>query len=392
MWYAYGSFGVFLYSSLLGYFVNYKQIVFSADQKEYKNTIHIQGWIFVKVLLQMIAIYYLNNGYLYWMVIEIVMATITSITLNYSIKKEYKWLHTSTKLGMNLRRKYPEIVMKIKQIFFHKIGGFVLLQTSPIIIYAYTSLTLVGIYGNYLLIINGITLLMQSLFNSVSAGVGNLVAEKKNKKIKQVFWELTVCRMWLASIICYVTYKSADLFITIWVGEAYILEHSAFIVLLFITFISLTRTSDIFISAYGMFQDIAAPIVESILNIGLSVLLGYYWGLFGILLGVAISQVIIILGWKPYFLYKYGFKLCFLEYLKRYTKYILVIFISMYCANVILKIFDLSFQDRTLVNFIYYASLSGVVYASIISVNLFLLDKSMRYFVKRMLGVIESKM
>lgn len=48
-------------------------------------------------------------------------------------------------------------------------------------------------------------------------------------------------------------------------------------------FIAMTRTNDSFIVAYGLFQDVYAPVVEAILNLGLSVVLGYYYGLAGII-------------------------------------------------------------------------------------------------------------
>ena len=48
----------------------------------------------------------------------------------------------------------------------------------------------------------------------------------------------------------------------------------------------------LFIVAYGLFQDVYAPVVEAILNLGLSVVLGYYYGLAGIIGGVIISLFI----------------------------------------------------------------------------------------------------
>ena len=88
LWYAYGSFLTLLTSSLLSYFINYQQIVLSADQKDYKITANIQGVKIVKLLLQILAIRFLDNGYVWWMILEVVMACITSYTLNISIKKE----------------------------------------------------------------------------------------------------------------------------------------------------------------------------------------------------------------------------------------------------------------------------------------------------------------
>lgn len=62
-----------------------------------------------------------------------------------------------------MRKKYPEIITKTKQVFYHQVATIVLAQTSPLIIYAYASLTLVAIYGNYMLLVTGISLFMDAL-------------------------------------------------------------------------------------------------------------------------------------------------------------------------------------------------------------------------------------
>ncbi|MEG2341039.1 MAG: sugar transporter, partial [Odoribacter sp.] len=319
--YAYGSFIVLLVSSLLGYFINYRQVVLTADQKEYKITLNVQGYKILKVVLQILVIRYLADGYVYWMILELMMAFVTVFVLNRVLRREYPWLVSSPSEGKVLQKKYSDIITKTKQMFFHQIGHFVLLQTSPLIIYAYASLTLVAIYGNYLLIVTGVTLLMNALLNSVSAGVGSLVAEGNKVCIKRFFWELTSCRIWIASVICFGIYELGDSFIRLWVGNEYILERPAFIILIVITFISLTRTNDTFLSAYGLYQDIWAPLTEACLNLGCSIGLGYFYGLPGILLGVAISLLIIVCAWKPYFLYKCGFKESIWEYISGQGKY-----------------------------------------------------------------------
>lgn len=187
IWYAYGSFSALLIGSLLSYFFNYRQIVLSADQKEYKITYTTQSIKLSKIICQILAIRFVKDGYIYWLIFEVIGAIISSIALNNIIKKEYPWLTPKIKNGKILKKQYTTIITKTKQIFFHKISNFVLTQTSPLIIYGYASLSLVAIYGNYLLIITGISMLISALSNSLGAGVGNLVAENDKKKIKTVF-------------------------------------------------------------------------------------------------------------------------------------------------------------------------------------------------------------
>lgn len=382
LWYTYGTFLALLASALLSYFTNYRQIVLAADQKTYLITYCFKGGMAVKTLLQLVAIGTLEHGYVYWIAIEFVMAFITSFVLNHTIQKVYPWLHPDISNGKRLQKRYPDILQKTKQVFFHRIGAFVLTQTSPLIIYAYASLTLVAIYGNYMLIVLGVMSLAGALLNNVSAGIGNLVAEGDKKRITSVYWEITSSRIWMASTICFVFYMSGHGFIRLWVGEAYIMQQSSFIVLMIITFITLTRTNEAFLAAYGLYQDVWAPVTEATLNLGLSVLLGYYWGLTGILSGVLISLILMVCMWKPFFLFRYGFKEKINGYICRYLKYLIVSFLPFVILRYVGEKF-FPFNIGTYKQWIIYAVLLTLSYALCCLILLCGTDKFARLFVKR---------
>lgn len=388
--YAYGSFVVLLLSSLLGYFVNYRQIVLTADQQQYRITYSTQSIHIIKVVLQILAIRFFSHGYVWWLILELLMAVLSSYVLDRCIRKVYPWLRTVTNRGVELQKRYPGIITKTKQIFFHQMAAYVLTQTSPLIIYAYASLTLVAVYGNYLLIINGITQLMGALLNGVGAGVGNLVAEGDKQRVKSVFWELTALRMWLASVVCFGIYSLGHSFITLWVGAEYVLPQSAYILLIGITFIQLSRTNEIFINAYGIYQDIWAPVIEAVLNLGLSVILGYYYGLTGILSGVLISLLVMVVGWKPYFLYRYGFQESVWEYVWRYTKLLCLMALACLLSEWLIS----DYVDTAGLNYGEWMSAACFTAGSyiLISLGIFCLaDKAARDFLSRCIQIMTYK-
>lgn len=388
LWYAYGSFIVLLTSSLLGYFVNYRQIVLTADQQEYKVTLCVQGSKMVKVILQILAIYYLRNGYVCWMVLEFLMAFVTAAMINRVLRLDYPWLKASSVKGADLRRKYPHIIVKTKQLFFHRIGGFALEQVSPIIIYAYTSLTVVAIYGNYILIMTGVSLFVASLFNSVNAGIGHLVVEGKRERIIAVFRELFSSRFWISTSVCFGVYMLTPTFIRLWVGAEYLLDNTVLVLIVVISYIRLTRTTvDAFLSAYGLFSDVWATVTESLLNIGCSVLLGSVWGLHGVLVGIIISQVLIIMSWKPYFLCRKGIKLPFIEYVWFYFKHIAVAGMSFGICMYLLSWLPIDLS-LTWSSFIIYGFTTVGIFACIEGLMLWGISQGMRDFVCRIHSIV----
>lgn len=383
LWYAYGSFIVLLSSSLLGYFINYREILLTADQKQYKITSNIQGVKVIKVILQIGAISYFEHGYIFWLLLEFCMAGISAFILNRVIKREYPWLRTCVTQSNLLKTKYSVIIIKTKQLFFHRISWFALDQISPLVIYAYTSLTIVAIYGNYTLIMSGIRMLLNALITGISAGVGNLVAEGSHEKIKDFFWELTVCRIWMASVVCYGIYKLAHSFISLWIGKEFVLDQSSFVILIFITFILMTRTNTVFIEAYGLFQDIWAPIAEVALNLFFSIIGGYYYGLTGILGGGLVSLLVITYCWKPYFLYTWGFKENVAEYVVQQSKYLLILGLAIVGTEYILICLSTDTHILNYYDWIKYALQVVLVYIILSLLLFYLFDKGMKDFVKR---------
>lgn len=333
--YAYSTFIVFLFSSLLGYFFNYKQIMHSASQKEYKNVLIVKLLLAIKIIAQIIALRFLSLGYQSWLILEVIFSIMTTLLISYSIKREYSWLRVSIFEGRRLTAKYPIIFTKVKQLFFHKIGGFVLSQASPLVVFAFTSLSLVAIYGNYMLVFSGITTLIAASFGGIMPVIGNMIVENDKEKERKVFGEYMVLKMLLGASFTHCLFVGGKVFMTLWMGEDFLLPDFSFYLLLAIGYINFTRPYDTFLVPYGLVEDIWAPIVEAGLNLGLSMLLGYYFSLPGILTGILISLIVIVLGWKGCFLATKGLQMAPISLIGRYLGYT-VLFIGLSFALVTL--------------------------------------------------------
>lgn len=329
LWYAYASFGVLLISALLSYFVNYREVLLTADQKDYKIALSFRLCMMLRLIIQLFAVKYSANPYLWWLIIEGGFAVIAAVALNFTIRRTYPYLKKPDLTARQLKERYPDIVTKIRQIFFHKISTFVLQQTSPLIIYAFATLTLVAYYGNYMVIVTGVMLLINALFNSIGAGIGNLVAEGDRARIMRVFEELFSVRFLISAVAACVFFILAQPFIVIWLGGKYLLPTSTLALIALTLFLNTSRNSvDSYINAYGLFRDVWAPITEAILNLGLSVVFGFFSGLNGILCGVIASLLLIVFIWKPYFLFTAGFHRSIKIYIIIYARHLLALILA----------------------------------------------------------------
>ena len=387
LWYAYVTYSVLLFSSMLGYFVNYKMILLSADQKEYKIQLGVRVVAIGKLILQAVAVRFFPQPYIWWISLEFVFAIVNSFIINRIINKNYPYLKEVVNHPGKLRYKYPDVVTKVKQMMFHKIGGFVIGQTSPIIIYAYASLTMVALYGNYLIITNNLGRLLGAMFAGLGASVGNMLVEGNRTLILKVFKEL-FSSCFLAVATCSICiWLLADPFITVWLGAEYLLDRAVLLMVILLFFLGNMRAVvDTYISAFGLFQDIWAPVVESVLNLGCSIGLGYFYGLHGILGGVIISQVLVTFLWKPYFLFSQGLKEPIWNYIVIYVKHLAVGVVSFCVVRAISTLIPVD-PASGIWSFLLFAAIVFFCCVLLLAVLLYMVEPGMRSFFNRMQAI-----
>lgn len=312
----YFAFFAFLTSSLISYFVNYRQILLTADQRNYVVSAYYQTGTILKSIVQICLAYYTANLYL-WVLVELSYGIIYSFILNWKIRNVYPWLSANVAKGKDCRRLYPEILTKTKQVFVHKIKDFLLTQSDQILIFAFVSLKMVAFYGNYVLVIGRITQLFNTTLDGMGAGVGNLIAEGNKDKIFRVFWELVCVRYFTAGIVVFGVWQCIEPFISLWLGSEYLLDKTILVLLLVNTFIMLTRGAvDMFNTGYGNYGDVWAAWAEGLINLVVTVVTAHYIGLAGVLIGKIASMLPIIVIWKPLFLYRTSFKVPIWRYWK----------------------------------------------------------------------------
>lgn len=378
----YFAFYSFLISSVAGYFFNYKNLLVSANQKQYLVSAYFQTIGIVQSITQILLAWYYRNLWL-WVVVGLIFTTIGIIIFNIRIRQIYPWLNINLKEGRKNLKKYPEVLKKTRQVFIQKIKDLILFHSDELLIGSFVSVVHVALYGNYTILTSKLNYLVNVLGQGLNAGVGNLIAEGNENNTMKVFWEMTAARYLILGIVIFPLLLFLQSFVGLWFGERYLL--SEFVVHLIILNIFLmlhNGTVLIFIGAHGLFSDIWAVWTEFLLNITITLLLAPHFGIVGILIGKMISIAFSGVIWKPYFLFTQGFHKSVKVFWKGMVPYYVAFFLFVAICILI----------RPLIIVPYVNSLTMLVVIGIgllvplillYFLTLFFLTKGMKFFVAR---------
>ncbi len=385
----YYTYYTFLFGMGLNFFFNYHTILLQADQKDYIITSYSQSINLIKIFIQCFIVYYFESVY-GWVSLELAYYVVNSYVLRKKIKQIYPWLNLNQKTTNSILKDNPVIIKKVKQVSFHKLGAFVTGGTDQILIFAFISIETVAFFGNYQMIFSRLLQLVNTAFSGTAAGIGNLVAENNKKNINKVFWEMMALRFYIGGVSVIVLYYVTEPFILYWLGEKYVLSKYVLLLFLLNMFIMQIRIPvDHFKDAHGLYQDIWAPVIQSIINLGTSLILLQYFDLAGVLLGTTIAFTIVILLWRPYYLYKYGFKANLWEYWRHFLILILSFIFTLITTYKLQKFIYLG--NINFVNIVIYSLKILVLVVLIYTPVIYLSSLGFRNVSKRLLSLIKIK-
>ncbi|MBO7115952.1 MAG: sugar transporter [Prevotella sp.] len=378
----YFAFFSFLTTTVSAYVFNYKQLLVSANQKQYLVNAYFQTIAIVQSITQILLAWYYRNLWL-WIIVGLVFTIIGIIVFNIRIRQLYPWLDINLKKGRENLKHYPEVLKKTRQIFVQKIKDFILYRSDEILVGMFVSVVQVAFYGNYTIITSKLNFLVNILSDGINAGVGNLVAEGNEKNIMKVFWELTAVRFLIVGIVVFGLLLFIQPFVSCWFGHQYRLSDLIMYLLTFNIFIYLSRgVVENYIAAHGLYSDVWVAWTELGLNIAITLCLAPLYGIVGILLGKIISVFFIAIFWKPYFLFSKGLHQSVSVYWRGMLPYYLIfaVFTGM---TLVVRYLLVEPEATTLLRLTGYGLMTYVPLILLYFLTLFFLTKGMKFFVAR---------
>ncbi len=374
---------LFLLETICSYILSYKRSMLYADQKEYITNIIHMGYTILVNTMQLTFLYFTHDYYLY-LIIKVMMRLVENIVISSYVNRRYSYLldNNVTKLDSKTEK---DIFQKIRALFFHKIGTFIVSGTDNIIISKYLGLVTVGLYSNYYMIINAVQTVINHIIQATRASVGNLLVTESKTKQFDVFNKIRFVNFWISCFSSICIFVIMDSFITIWIGYKFVLPTKVLLVLVINFFIVSSRsTYGAFKEAAGIFyEDRFVPIIESLLNIVLSIIFVKKFGLMGVFMGTIGSGLVLWCYSYPKYVYNKLFGGKIYDYIKE-TIYYFIIFILIAGFTYSLAIL-ISFDN------VYLQFISNVLIAlivpNVIMLLLFSKDESFKYFINMLKGL-----
>ncbi len=351
-----------LLATVVTHFVNYKSILLIAKQDRYITTIIQYSSIFLRNVLQLLALIVFKSIYLY--LAAVIITNLANGIINGIVSN--KKYHLSWKSKKNVSKSEREEIFKdVGALSVYKICRTVDATVDTFLISKFIAVSITAIYGSIMMLLNAIHELLGVFNDGMIASLGDLNASGNKKNLESVFYETIHFTFLIYGISTAILMPLLPSFSIWWIGHSL---NKGTIVLILINFYMYGIGMNIatYRNSLGIFvKGWKRPAITALLNLIFSVFLISKIGIAGTILGTLISRILTGTWYDPYIILRYGIDSKPYKYYFRYIVYFcFVMFISFFNTNLVGKYLSV---PLTFVEFVK----QGIIYL-IISIIAFL--------------------
>ena len=280
----------YLANSVVSYFVVYRTMVLRADQQDYiLNNVST----LTTVLMYAFQLVYLfvRRDFLGYLVIQFFCTLGMNLIANQIALIKYPFLKNKVVKKANIKGR--ELFENVKATFLFKVSDTLVDQTDNIIISVMFGTIMVGMYTNYYMIQAYLGNIAAIIVNGLVASFGNLYVEGNKVKSYSMFRGAQLFFAFYATV-CVACYGCiVQDFIPLWVGSEYLMGYDMVFAVMIVFYIRIvTNTVWIYRSTMGIFKEVQyVNLIAAILNIVLSIVLGQFMNVPGVIIATGISRL-----------------------------------------------------------------------------------------------------
>lgn len=316
---------LFLLSTCIGYFYSHKTAIINAYQKNYIISLYNQIFKWVQLVFQIIFLL-LTKNYIIYLVIHIICTLLNNISISIKANKLFPFIKEKNVKEIPKEDK-KKINNKVKSLIFYRLNPSILNGSDNLIISAFIGVSYIGIYSNYYLITNYLSMFINQITGALESSIGNLNANASKAKKEDIFYKVLFLCFFIYGMVCILLMALMNDFIHIWLGDEFLFNNFiVFTILFYIYMNGVNFTCYSFRTTSGLFEKAKlVPLFEVILNIVISIVLAKIIGVAGVFLGTSIAKFLTFFWTDPKLLYANLFeKKNIKKYFYKYFKYLFI--------------------------------------------------------------------
>lgn len=284
------------------YLVVYKTCIISADQKSYLTTKYTSIFSILRTVFQIVFLL-LTHNYTIYLLMQVAFTYITNFFNSYIAEKKYPYIKKKVQLPKEDTR---GIFSNIKSVFIYKFSSVLINATDNTLISVIVSTTAIGYYSNYTTVSNRIYNIVNTVFYSLTASIGNLIVKESEERRYQIFEIMQSVSLVLSTFCLSCLLFLQEDFICLWLGKQYLLDKSVLYAILTNFYFSIVLMPIwVFREATGLYQKTKYVMLgTAAVNVITSVILGRMIGLAGIIFATSISRLVTYFWYEPFLLFR----------------------------------------------------------------------------------------